>query len=112
MKFRFKEQRNQRLAPFGAIVSSLVKEFNLEEFYFIEELRRDWTSIVGQLLATHSIPNRVYKGILFIDVDDPTFANEISMIKGSILKRLHDIYNENAIRNIKFEIRRLSWKKK
>ncbi len=110
MRFRIKEGRTQKTSPFSGIISSIISQFNLDESYLMESIRSEWPSVVGDLISTHSLPDRLFKGVLFVSADHSVYANEITMMKNSILKNLHERYSPEVIRNLKVEIRKISWK--
>jgi len=111
MKFRFKEGRSNKTSAFSGLISSIISKFNLDESFLMESIRSDWPSLAGDLISTHSIPDRLFKGILFISADHSVYANEIIMMKNSILKGLHERYSAEVVRNIKVEIRKICWNK-
>lgn len=106
MKFRLGEERKERLAPLGSLMASIIRQFNLEDSYQIEFLRREWALMVGELIATHSIPERLFKATLLVYADHSVFAAEIALMKNAILRLLHERYNMKFIHNIKVEIKR------
>jgi predicted nucleic acid-binding Zn ribbon protein len=105
MKFRLGEERKERLAPLGSLMASIIRQFNLEDSYQIEFLRREWALMVGELIATHSIPERLFKATLLVYADHSVFAAEIALMRNAILSILHERYNMKFIRNIKVEIK-------
>jgi hypothetical protein len=110
MKFRFKESRLSKTASFRGILSSIISDFNLDESYLIESVRSEWPDIAGELISTHSIPDRIFKGVLFVLADHPVYANEITMMKTVFLEKLRGRYSGDVIRNIKVEIKKIDWK--
>ena len=67
--------------------------------------------IVGDIIATHSLPDRIFKKILFIYVDHSVYSNELSLMRDLIIKGINDKLGFEVISNIKIEVKRLNWKK-
>ncbi len=111
MKFRVGKNRNNRIANYQDIFSEMVKEFNFEDSFFIENIKNIWADVVGKILSAHSYPDRVYKNILFVSVDHNIYANELVMMKDNILEIINNKTNNNIIKNIKFEVKISKWKK-
>ena len=97
------------LLDFNDIMKDIVKELNVEDDFLIILLRNNWEKITGGIMSTHSIPDRIFKDILFVSVDHPIYANEIVMMKKNILQKIDDIIGHNIIKTVKAEVKRLKW---
>ena len=111
MKFRFGEDRKKKLVSFGDLVPDLMDDLEIKDSFIIEELKSKWPDYVGNILATHSIPERIFKKHLFINVDHSVYAGELSIHTGEILKKIKRDYGENFIKAVKFEVKKNGWRK-
>ena len=111
MKFRFGEERIKRLVSFGSLVSDLMEDLEIKDSFIIEDLKSKWPSYVGNILSTHSFPERIFSKNLFINVDHSEYACELSMHSGEILKKIKKDYGENFIKAVKFELKKSRWRK-
>ncbi len=111
MRFRFREKRVEKITSFREIVGSLLQQLNCEDTYIVEKIKGEWYRIAGDIIATHSIPNRIFKGILFISADHSVYANEIIMMKSALLKKFEEFLGIEIIKDVKVEIKKLAWKK-
>jgi len=109
MKFRIGEKRKYGVFSFDAILPDIIREFNLEKSFTLEMLQSKWCSIVGDIISTHSKPDRIYKKILFVAVDHAVFGNEIALMKDTVIKKINIEFPYQAIRDIKTEIKRIQW---
>ncbi|MBP7734819.1 MAG: DUF721 domain-containing protein [Spirochaetes bacterium] len=109
MKFRIRDKRKNGINSFENILPDIIHEFELEKSFTIEELVTQWYSIVGDIISTHSKPDRIYKNILFVTADHSVYANEIIMMKDMLLNKLHEQFFFHAIRDIKVEIKSIRW---
>jgi hypothetical protein len=109
MKFRIGEKRKNGIFSFDAILPDIINEFNLEKSFTIEDILSKWSSIVGNIISTHSKPDRIFKRILFVAVDHSVYGNEIVLMKDAIIKRINIEFSYQAIRDIKVEIKRIQW---
>ncbi len=109
MKFRIGEKRKNGLFSFDAILPDIINEFNLEKSFTIEDILSKWSSIVGDIISTHSKPDRIFKKILFVAVDHSVYGNEIALMKEAIINRIHVEFSYQIIRDIKVEIKRIQW---
>ncbi len=109
MNFSFKKKRIGKTSTFGSIAPLVLRELKLEEAYLMTNLRDQWPSIVGELIGTHSVPERIFKNTLFVIADHPVYANEISMMKSSILGTIKEAHCMMSLKNLKVEIKKINW---
>ena len=111
MKFRVGEDRKNKLVTFGNLVSDLMDDLDIKDSFIIEELKSRWPSYVGNILSTHSFPERIFNKNLFINVDHSIYAGELSIHSGEILKKIKIDYGESFIKAVKFEVKKSRWRK-
>jgi predicted nucleic acid-binding Zn ribbon protein len=111
MRFRFKEERQSKTISINSTLSLILEEFGLKESLIIGKVRIKWKDIVGDLMAAHSIPDRIFKNILFITVDHSVYANEISLMKEIIVKTINEEFGSDEIKDIRLETKKLDWQK-
>ena len=109
MKFKIGKKRNNGLHSFESILPDIIHEYELEKSFTIEELAAQWSSIVGDIISTHSKPDRIYKKVLIIGVDHSVYANEIIIMKDAILKKIKDELPFLIINDIRAEIKKIRW---
>ncbi len=112
MKFRIKEERQGKVVPFNSTLISILEEFDLKDSFLMEKLRSVWEKTVGNIISTHSIPDRIFKKILFIFVDHSIYANELSLMKDSILEGINKEFGFEVIKDIRVTTKRLNWSEK
>jgi len=112
MKFRIGGKRTRKMVGFEGLLPDIISELNIEDSFIVESLKVQWESIVGNILATHSMPDRIFKKILFIAVDHSVYANELIMMKDAIMNKIRETTAGDIIYTIKVEIKRLKWDNK
>jgi len=111
LKFRFGDQRRNQVISFSGIIPDLMEEFNLNDSFLIETLAEKWSQYVGNILSSHSSPDRIFKKILFIKVDHSAYSNELSMHQDNIVKKIKDDFGSDFINSIRFEVKKSRWNK-
>jgi hypothetical protein len=111
LKFRFGEERKKRLVSFSNLFTDLIDDLGIKDSFIIEELKSKWPAYVGNILSTHSLPERIFNKNLFINVDHSVYAGELSIHTGEILKKIKKDYGEDFIKAIKFEVKKNRWRK-
>ncbi len=109
MKFRFSTKRAKKTVDMGALLPDIVSELNISESFVIEDIRSKWYNIAGEIIAAHSIPDRIFKNILFVSTDHSVYANELTMMKDVILERIRNEIPAASVNSIKMEIKKLKW---
>lgn len=111
MKFRLKQERQAKTLSINSTISLILEEYGLRESMIIGKITSDWKELVGELIAAHSIPDRIFKNILFISVDHSVYSNEIHFMKDLILKNVNERFGSKVIKDVKPEIKKLDWQK-
>ena len=110
MKFRFKTKRVGKPSELSRLMESVIKETGLEEDYIVHYMKRNWNTIVGEILATHSIPFKKYGNLLVIYTDHPVFANDIAMQKQQIIEKINKMNGISSITDIKVDVnKKIRW---
>ena len=112
MKFRFMEKRSDRVLSIDKVLESVLDDFELKEFFLIKKIADIWQDVVGNVIATHSRPNRIYKKVLYVSVDHPIYSNEIVMIKDRIKKIIDGKLGFESFRSIRAEVKSINWNRK
>lgn len=109
MKFRLGIPRKKKIIEFNRILPDVISELNINDQYIIGNIRSSWQDIAGNILAVHSRPDRIFNGVLFVHSDHSTYANDILLIKDSIISRINELYPYSSVKNMKTEIKNIKW---
>lgn len=72
------------------VVASAVEEKDLVQAARAQLILRSWSTIVGEGLAKKSHPDRYHRGTVWVAVQSSAWAQELRMMKDTILERLND----------------------
>lgn len=61
----------------------------------------DWEEIVGEVIAAHARPQRIAKGELVLEVDDPAWASEMEWLGEEIVRRIRTSVETEEITSVK-----------
>jgi predicted nucleic acid-binding Zn ribbon protein len=67
-----------------------------------ETLILNWSKVVGDRIATQTVPLRVRDSILFVRVENASWRNELVFLKGKIIKQLNQSVKANVLKDIVF----------
>jgi predicted nucleic acid-binding Zn ribbon protein len=57
-----------------------------------------WDEAVGEAIAAHVRPVRLDRGVLLVDVDDPSWATQVRVLGDEIRSRLHAVAGVSVAR--------------
>jgi len=69
-----------------------------------EEICAAWSEIVGSVLAPHTRPSGLKRGVLHVLVVQPTIHYSINGMKPTLLKRLQDRFGSTRVQDIRFQV--------
>lgn len=96
-------EEKDRCLPVKTALRALLDRLGLSEFLDEEAIRTAWREIVGDFLADHSSPESIRKGVLIIQVLQPTVRYELERSwKREILKKLQNRFGGATIREVRF----------
>jgi len=76
-------------------VSNFCKNFVLkiagDKYRFLALIVLNWRDIVGELLAERSTPEKYEHHVLFVKVSNPTWMQELVLIKPQIITRINSL---------------------
>ena len=94
-----------RLTTAAAAVGKVMAALGLGERLRQEEVLGAWRGIVGDFIASHAQPQRLDKGVLIVQVLQPTMHYELDRVwKPKILAKMKERFGARTVREIKFRI--------
>ena len=63
-----------------------------------------WEEIVGKEINRQTRPQKLFKGILYISVSGPGWANELSMMSEQLIKKINSYAGEEIVNQLRFKI--------
>ncbi|HWB60516.1 MAG TPA: DUF721 domain-containing protein [Chthoniobacteraceae bacterium] len=91
--------------PIGEGVKKVMEALGLGERLNEAQVMQCWKDIVGEFIATHSCPDRLKEGVLYVNVIQPAVLYELDReLKPQILKKLKKEFGAKTIREIRFRV--------
>jgi len=112
MRFRYKEKRYHRTVSYNDIVNDVISEIGLSDDMIMEQIRSLWPNVVDDIIATHSYPYKIVNKVLYVMVDHPIYANELSLSQAVIIKKFSEFVNFLSVNAVKCTIGREKYRKK
>lgn len=102
-------RRRARRAPTSVhdILQRVLKKRNLDHKLAQYEFVLRWKEIVGVEIASRTFPEAVRRNELYVRVESPMWAQELTFQKGVLLKRLQRLTQFESLRDIRFVVGKL-----
>lgn len=92
--------------PLGKVLECVLRDLGLSKKLSEQRAVTEWPAVVGERVAEHARAVRVDGGRLFVEVDSPVWAQELSLMKPKILAQVNALIGSDAIGNVLFRVRR------
>jgi predicted nucleic acid-binding Zn ribbon protein len=86
----------------GGILKELLKRYNLEKRINETKLKIDWKKITGEIIGQHTRLKDVKNGILFVEVENSIWMQELQMMKYDLIDRIREETENMGIKDILF----------
>ena len=73
----------------GKALEKMLKKFDLKDKYDENVTLDNWESMVGKTIATHTTPQKIKHGKLYIKVDSPSWRNQMLFQKDYIKQKVN-----------------------
>jgi hypothetical protein len=90
----------KKAALAGDLVEKLLKGFGLDERLHQYRALIIWEEVVGPQIAARTRPIRIREGILEINVDQPTWMQQLQLMKPKILAQLNAELGKATIKDL------------
>jgi len=86
----------------GLILSKSIKRLGFEKRLKGETAIHNWEKVVGPRIASNARAFKVIESKLLVEVENPSWRNELLFMKEKIMKKLNKSINSRLIKDIIF----------
>ena len=86
------------------LIPETLGALKLRNTYTEEEICSAWREIVGPVLAPHTRPTGLRRGVLLVSVPQATVHYSIQGMKATLLQRLQDRFGSTRVQDIQFRV--------
>ena len=90
----------KKAARAGDLVDKLLKGFGLDERLHQYRALIIWEEVVGPQIAARTRPVRIREGVLEVNVDQPTWMQQLQFMKPKILKQLNAELGKATVKDL------------
>lgn len=102
------KKRNAQLTQAADVLQGLLQnsKSHLSDGFIRWRLEQEWADVVGPTMSQQTLPCAFEKGVLFIWVKHPAWAQELRFFQDSIKEKVNAHLNQQWARDIKFTLSR------
>jgi hypothetical protein len=72
----------------GSILKRFIGDYGLETGLALTKIKKQWTQLAGQTLASHTFPDVIKGRTIFITVETPQWMHHLSFYRQEIVEKL------------------------
>ncbi len=95
-------KRKSNENPVSEVIDLFLKQYGLNNKYKEFRLLQSWNELMGPMIAKHTRDLKIFKGVLYVDIDSAAMRNELAFAKSRIAKNLNDQAGEEIVQEIVF----------
>jgi predicted nucleic acid-binding Zn ribbon protein len=90
-------------APVGSVIEGLIAKWGIKKPLKRAEVITGWPEIVGERIAKETKAERIRNTILFISCSSPMWAQELGLLKPTIIKKIRARVGPGIVTDIHFK---------
>jgi predicted nucleic acid-binding Zn ribbon protein len=90
-------------APVGSVIEGLIAKWGIRKPLKRAEVITGWPDIVGKRIAKETKAERIRNTILFISCSSPMWAQELGLLKPTIIKKIRARVGPGIVTDIHFK---------
>ncbi|OQY26814.1 MAG: hypothetical protein B6244_12565 [Candidatus Cloacimonetes bacterium 4572_55] len=96
------QPRRENFTRIGSLFEDYFRQIGMFQRYKQGQVLAYWEEVVGERVARHTTPTSCRDRILFVEVDSPTWMNELQYRKRDIVTQINRFLNGSFIKDIRF----------
>lgn len=92
--------RDSKAVSIERVIERLLGRKSWQNPVTCARVQQQWAEIVGPVNASHTQPERLSRGILYVACDHDTWRTELQYLKPELLKRIAEVVGAGAVKEI------------
>jgi predicted nucleic acid-binding Zn ribbon protein len=90
----------------GSVINQIVSDSDIGKKIKKFNIFNHWADIVGSDIGAKTKPQKLLRQTLYISVTSSTWANELSLMSGQLIKKINDFVGETVVKELRFKTER------
>lgn len=87
--------------PIGAAMRQAIEQQGLERGIGEQRLLQQWEELVGPAIAAHSTPQRLRGGVLWLQVGEAAWRQELSLMRRELIAKINAWAGEEIVTELR-----------
>lgn len=101
-------RRGSFFAPISSILTNLAPRFGMEAKLLEWRLRRHWSEIAGEQIASHTRPDQIRFKKLYLIVENSVWLQQLTFLKPALLEKINEAAGSQLVSDIIFRVGEIS----
>ncbi len=88
-------------SPLSKVLKKAIVQQGLDHGIREQQLFLRWEEIVGTAIANHSSPSRLRNGILWLQVTDAVWRQELTLMRVELVAKINSALGEEIVKDIR-----------
>jgi len=107
LKNRSEDRTRSRSAEeLGSVINKIVSDSDIDRKIKKFNIFNHWSDIVGSDIGNKATPQKLLRQTLYISVTSSTWANELNLMSGQLIKKINDFVGEAVVKDLRFKTAR------
>lgn len=89
--------------PIGSIIEAMVARLGIKKQLRRAQTLTEWPDIVGERIAGETKADHIRNTILFVSCSSPMWAQELGLLKPTIIKKIRERVGPGIVTDIRFK---------
>lgn len=90
-----------RVQPVSSLIGKTMQALGLGDRVREGEILGAWKEVVGDFIASHSLPDRLRDGVLYVRVLQPTIRFELERLRPQMVAKLKEKFGARSVREVR-----------
>jgi predicted nucleic acid-binding Zn ribbon protein len=90
----------------GSVINKIVSDSDIGKKIKKFNIFNHWPEIVGNDIGNKTKPEKLLRQTLYISVTSSTWANELNLMSGQLIKKINDFVGETVVKELRFKTAR------
>lgn len=92
--------RSNQPQPLRGLIKQVLESCHIDEKVVQAGIRQQWNTVVGSVVAKHTLKLTLHKGVLCAELDSSIVRNELRMLKSKIIEEINHELGQNIIKDL------------
>ncbi|MCB2203941.1 DUF721 domain-containing protein [bacterium] len=90
-----------KTSPLGAALQRVLEQQGMTRKIREQEVLLRWEELVGTAIANHAQAQRLHKGVLWVEVTDAAWRQELQLMRTELIRRINTSLGDDIVTELR-----------